>query len=129
MPAPFVDTNVLLYLLSDDGAKADRAEALLAERIVVSVQVLNEFANVARHKMALDWPTVEQALADVHGIADQRVIDAGDGLSGMIELHTSPKMEPPPRQSSIGGGGINCTKIGFNGLSTRSSAWPRRTAA
>ena len=54
MAAPFVDTNVLLYLLSDDQAKADRAEALLAQRVVISVQVLNEFANVARRKMVLE---------------------------------------------------------------------------
>ena len=44
---PFVDTNVLLYLLSADAAKAGRAEALLAGRIVISVQVLNEFASGA----------------------------------------------------------------------------------
>ena len=36
----FFDTNVLLYLLSKDAAKADRAEALLAAGGVVSVQVL-----------------------------------------------------------------------------------------
>jgi len=40
----FFDTNVLLYLLSKDAAKADLAEALLATGGVVSVQVLNEFA-------------------------------------------------------------------------------------
>jgi predicted nucleic acid-binding protein len=72
MPVPFVDTNVLLYLLSDDQEKADRAEALLADRVVISVQVLNEFADVARRKMALDWPTVEQALADLRRFADVR---------------------------------------------------------
>ena len=43
----FFDTNVLLYLLSKDAAKADLAEALLAIGGVVSVQVLNEFASVA----------------------------------------------------------------------------------
>ncbi|MGK2901171.1 MAG: hypothetical protein ACSLE9_21190 [Burkholderiaceae bacterium] len=45
-PLPFVDTNVLLCLLCDDEAKADRAEALLAGRIVIGVQVLNEFLTV-----------------------------------------------------------------------------------
>ena len=51
---PFVDTNVLLYLISADAAKAERAEQVLAGRIVISVQVLNEFANVARRKHSLD---------------------------------------------------------------------------
>lgn len=66
---PFVDTNVLLYLLSDDTAKADRAEAMLAGRIVISVQVLNEFANVARRKLCFDWSQVEQTLLDIRRFA------------------------------------------------------------
>jgi predicted nucleic acid-binding protein len=50
----FFDTNVLLYLLCDDTAKADRAEALLAGGGVISVQVLNEFASVASRKHGLN---------------------------------------------------------------------------
>lgn len=67
---PFVDTNVLLYLLSSDVAKADRAEAVLAGRIVISVQVLNEFANVARRKLRLEWSAIEQALRDIRRFAE-----------------------------------------------------------
>lgn len=59
---PFADTNVLLYLLSADDAKADRAEALLAAGVTVSVQVLNEFANVARRKLAMPWPEIAEVL-------------------------------------------------------------------
>lgn len=59
---PFVDTNVLLYLLSADVSKSDRAEALLAQGVVVSVQVLNEFANVARRKLAMPWGEVHEVL-------------------------------------------------------------------
>ena len=36
----FFDTNVLLYLLSGDNTKADRAEELVAEGGTISVQVL-----------------------------------------------------------------------------------------
>ena len=53
---PFVDTNVLLYLLSADSAKADRAEAIVQAGGVISVQVLNEIANVARRKLGMSWP-------------------------------------------------------------------------
>ena len=67
---PFVDTNVLLYLLSDDAAKADRAETLLTGRIVISVQVLNEFANVARRKMRHDWSDIGQSLIDIRRFAE-----------------------------------------------------------
>src|SRR5262245_4233073 len=66
--APFVDTNVLLYLLSSDAAKADRAEGLLARGVTVGVQVLNEFASVARRKLAMEWHEV----ADVLGLIRQR---------------------------------------------------------
>ena len=47
---PFLDTNVILYLLSEDTTKADRAEALLAQGGTVSVQILNEAANVMTRK-------------------------------------------------------------------------------
>lgn len=80
---PFVDTNVLLYLLSDDEAKADRAEALLAGRIVISVQVLNEFLNVTRRKMGLPWPAVEQALTDVQRFADVRPLTLATHQQGL----------------------------------------------
>jgi predicted nucleic acid-binding protein len=55
MPASFFDTNVLVYVASDDTAKADRAEAVIADGGAVSVQVLNELANVARRKMRMSW--------------------------------------------------------------------------
>ena len=80
---PFVDTNVLLYLLSGDEAKADRAEALLAGRIVISVQVLNEFLNVTRRKMGLPWVEVEQALADVLRFADVRPLTLATHRQGV----------------------------------------------
>ncbi len=41
MNGDFLDSNVILYLL-DNGAKADRAEAILAKGGIISVQVLNE---------------------------------------------------------------------------------------
>lgn len=59
---PFFDTNVLLYLLTDDAAKADKAEALVAGGGAVSVQVLNEFANVAVRKFGAPWSVVREAL-------------------------------------------------------------------
>jgi predicted nucleic acid-binding protein len=58
----FIDTNVLLYLLASDEAKADRAEQILSDGGVVSVQVLNEFAHVARRKFQAPWSAVEASL-------------------------------------------------------------------
>ena len=59
----FFDTNVLLYALADDGWRTPRADALLAEGGTISVQVLNEFAAVARRKLRLDWRTTAALLA------------------------------------------------------------------
>jgi predicted nucleic acid-binding protein len=58
----FFDTNVLLYLLSEDHSKADKAEELLSAGGVVSVQVLNEFATVASWKFAMKWGEVRDCL-------------------------------------------------------------------
>ncbi|MCC6193544.1 MAG: PIN domain-containing protein [Burkholderiales bacterium] len=54
----FFDTNVVLYLLSADKAKADRAEDLLAKGGTISVQVLNELVAVARGKLRMPWHAV-----------------------------------------------------------------------
>ena len=58
----FLDTNVLVYLLSGDPARADIAQELLRNGSVVSVQVLNEFASVALRKMGLQLDDVQEIL-------------------------------------------------------------------
>lgn len=59
---PFFDINILLYLFSGDSDKADRAEALLAQGGLISVQVLNEFASVASRKLGLSYPEIRDVL-------------------------------------------------------------------
>jgi predicted nucleic acid-binding protein len=66
--ARFLDTNVLLYLLSSHTKKADRAEALLASSAVVSVQVLSEFTAVARRKLELAWEEIDEVLGIVRDV-------------------------------------------------------------
>ncbi len=65
---PFYDTNVVLYLLSSDPVKADRAEALLAAGGRISVQVLNEFAAVASRKLGLSWAEIGEAVDVVRAV-------------------------------------------------------------
>ena len=74
-PEVFLDTNVLLYLLSADAAKADRAEELVAAGGVISVQVLNEFAAVATRKLAMDIAAVRDILATVRAVCDVTPLD------------------------------------------------------
>jgi predicted nucleic acid-binding protein len=68
MPASFFDTNVLVYIASADKAKADRAEAAVAAGGAISVQVLNELANVARRKMQMSWADTHAFLTMVRGL-------------------------------------------------------------
>jgi predicted nucleic acid-binding protein len=65
MPGSFFDTNILIYLASDDAAKADRAEAIVREGGAISVQVLNEVANVARRTMQLSWEETSGLLSSL----------------------------------------------------------------
>ena len=58
----FIDTNVLIFWV-DDSARADVVEQLLAGDSVISVQVLNEFANVLRKKRAMPLTNI-QTLSD-----------------------------------------------------------------
>ena len=70
MSGDFLDTNVLLYLLSEDTEKADRAEALVREGGAISVQVLNEALNVMRRKLKMSWREAREFLALIRGLLD-----------------------------------------------------------
>lgn len=59
----FLDTNVLIYAFSDD-PRAAVAQDILARGCDISVQVLNEFAHVARLKLGFDWNELGSALAE-----------------------------------------------------------------
>lgn len=59
----FLDTNVLIYAFSDDPKRASIAEQLVAEGGRISVQVLNEFANVCRRKLQLEWTEITARLS------------------------------------------------------------------
>ena len=67
----FFDTNVLLYLLSEED-KANIAEALLTQGGVISVQVLNEFASVAIRKLKMPYGEISEVLETVTMVCDVR---------------------------------------------------------
>ena len=68
MPGSFFDTNVLVYIASGDPAKAERAEEIVGTGGVISVQVLNELANVARRKMRISWRETNTFLSLLRGL-------------------------------------------------------------
>jgi len=66
----FFDTNVLLYLLSEDAAMADRAEELIAIGGVIGVQVLNEFGSVASRKLGMSWSEIRDVLSSIRAVCE-----------------------------------------------------------
>ena len=60
---PFFDTNVLVYAFLSTDPRHGTARALAAGGGVFSVQVANEFVDVARRKMRWEWDDVVAMLA------------------------------------------------------------------
>jgi predicted nucleic acid-binding protein len=58
----FFDTNVLIYILATGDSRGKRAEQLFLNGGVVSVQVLDEFTDVARRKIRMSWGEVRDAI-------------------------------------------------------------------
>lgn len=75
----FFDTNIPLYLLSEDKLKADRAEEILGWGGVISVQVLNEFASVAKRKLKMSYPEIREILSVIRAVCEVKPLT--------IEIH------------------------------------------
>lgn len=65
MSKAFIDSNVILYLLSHDATKADKAESILQAGGVISVQVLNEVVSVCQRKLKMPWNEIDAVLQAV----------------------------------------------------------------
>ena len=84
MSAEFVVTNVILYSLSDDVAKRRRALMILVDRPVLSLQVLNEAANVMRRKLGFAIPAIREVMlrwlveSRLHSLASSTLLSALD---------------------------------------------------
>ncbi|MBX9700870.1 MAG: PIN domain-containing protein [Acetobacteraceae bacterium] len=68
MRTRFLDTNVLVYAVTQGDPREPTAMSLLAEGGVISVQVLNEFAHVLRRKLRFSWRDARQALEAVRAV-------------------------------------------------------------
>jgi predicted nucleic acid-binding protein len=81
MPGSFLDSNIIVYLASKQQAKADRAEELVAGGGTISVQVLNEIANVSRCKMGMSWVETRNFLSIIRGLLNVELVT--------IEVHAA----------------------------------------
>jgi predicted nucleic acid-binding protein len=93
MPGSFIDTNVLVYIASSDPVKAEKAEALIARGGAISVQVLNELANVARRKMRMSWEDTHSFLSALRDLLTVHPVtvemhDTGLALAERYNLST-----------------------------------------
>jgi predicted nucleic acid-binding protein len=64
----FFDTNIFVYAVVQDDLRSQKAEELIAEGGTVSVQVLNEFADVVRRKARMPWDEVRFAMENIKAL-------------------------------------------------------------
>ncbi len=77
MSKPFLDSNIVLYLLSGNAAKAERVQALLEAGAVISVQVLNEVTSVCLRKLKMPWQEVDALLLAVKAACEVLPLTVG----------------------------------------------------
>ncbi len=73
---------MVLYAFSADPDRAPIAQAIVEAEFDISAQVLNEFINVSRKKLRLDWPEIEQGLLFLRKAA--RTIHPVDAQTNLV---------------------------------------------
>jgi predicted nucleic acid-binding protein len=74
----FFDTNILVNSFAAkkadvQSARRDTAQKLIIHGGVISVQVLNEYVQVCRKKMQLDWAQIMESLQAIYGLCEKIV--------------------------------------------------------
>ncbi len=82
---PFLDTNVLVYAVTNDPRSA-RALSVMGAGGVISAQVLNEFTNVLRRKFQRSWADIEVALGYLHNVLDPALPLTVETHAAAVEL-------------------------------------------
>ena len=70
----FIDTNVVIYALGPQSAKASLAATLFATRPIISTQVLSETANVASKKLGLPASEVRKLLTTLESMCSVEIV-------------------------------------------------------
>jgi predicted nucleic acid-binding protein len=63
----FLDTNILVYAYSeDDPQKREVARSLISSReVMMSTQVLQEFANISHKKIKVNWEEIQATIEEL----------------------------------------------------------------
>jgi len=88
----FLDTNILLYLLSDNLTKKQTSKKLLELKPNISIQVLNEFANVCFKKFSIDGKDIKKLIQEI-GIQTNVLIYTKETIIQSIELKNKYKFQ------------------------------------
>lgn len=64
----FLDTNILVYAAVQQDLRTAAARALVMERCMISVQVLNEFTAVAHRRLGRPWREINIALNAIRAL-------------------------------------------------------------
>jgi predicted nucleic acid-binding protein len=86
----FFDTTILIYALSAGDVRASTAERLLASGGSLSVQVLNEFAAVAKRKLQMSWREIAEALDAARALCEPPLpltVEVHDAALGIAERY------------------------------------------
>lgn len=84
MPGSFIDTNVLAYIISTDALKADRARSVIDAGGTISVQVLNELANLCRRKAGMPWSETHALLSTLRDLLTVVPVTAEVHATGLV---------------------------------------------
>lgn len=85
----FFDTSVLIHA-QGSGAKGDTARRALTDGGIISVQVLNELANVLRRRFRLEWNIIAAVIAVVGELFDSNRpldIETHEAAMDLAEAH------------------------------------------
>ncbi len=87
----FLDTNVLVYAFgmkkaSIPDTRSEIAQQIVIDRAVISVQVLNEFAQVCHRKVGLSWERIVASLQVIKELCGPAVPLTADLHEAAVEL-------------------------------------------
>lgn len=71
----FIDTNIILYLLSNDSYKKTLSKKIIREDCCISTQVMGEFSNVCLRKFNMSLEDTETALRKIVDVANVAVLN------------------------------------------------------
>jgi predicted nucleic acid-binding protein len=84
MNADFADTNVIIYSISDDDYKRLQALKIIAQKPVISTQVLTETANTLQRKLKFSAQNTQAILTRLIAECDVIPVQADNVLSAIM---------------------------------------------